>query len=144
MPSITGDRFAAVMLITNGVCYYCGSRIWPVTWIDRQHSIDHIIPRTRDGSDDLQNLVPCCRSCNSIKGGRTPDEARHAFALRAAGMPHFSREQLAWVRANGGSLNRYDDFRFWFETHKIRHIWEWSEGDLLREINKKRRALAAL
>lgn len=35
---------------------------------------DHVLPRCRGGSDGPANLVPCCRSCNAVKGKRTPAE----------------------------------------------------------------------
>ena len=42
-------------------CYICGE------WAD---AVDHVIPRKRGGSDDLSNLCPICRVCNSRKGSR--------------------------------------------------------------------------
>lgn len=39
-------------------------------------SVDHVVPRSRPGGDhSWVNLVAACRSCNSRKGNRTPDEA---------------------------------------------------------------------
>jgi len=49
------------------LCAYCGD--------EKPFSKDHIIPRSRGGTDALSNLVWCCTSCNSRKGARTPDEA---------------------------------------------------------------------
>lgn len=37
-------------------------------------TIDHVIPRSRGGSDSWENLVACCLKCNNIKGDRTPQE----------------------------------------------------------------------
>lgn len=37
-----------------------------------QLSVDHIVPRTANGSDEVSNLQPLCVHCNSKKGGR-PD-----------------------------------------------------------------------
>lgn len=48
-------------------CRYCGST-------DRL-SIDHLIPRCQGGTDHESNLVVACRTCNSRKGGRTPEQA---------------------------------------------------------------------
>lgn len=42
-------------------CHYCG--------LDA-NSVDHVLPRSRGGTDDLDNLVACCSSCNSSKGDR--------------------------------------------------------------------------
>lgn len=47
-------------------CRYCGAPA---------DSVDHIIPRSRKGADDPDNLVAACRTCNSSKGARTPEEA---------------------------------------------------------------------
>ncbi len=51
----------------GGVCRYCGS--------SKRLSIDHVLPRSRGGSHDPDNLVTACSSCNSRKNDRTPEEA---------------------------------------------------------------------
>lgn len=35
---------------------------------------DHLIPKSRGGSNEPENLVPACVVCNSTKGTRTPSE----------------------------------------------------------------------
>ena len=40
----------------------------------RNMTIDHIIPRSRGGMDDPDNLQLLCGACNSTKGNRTQDE----------------------------------------------------------------------
>lgn len=56
------------------VCRYCGRT---VRWHDRKGELggtyDHVKPVGGNGPD---NLVVCCRSCNSRKKGRTPEQAR--------------------------------------------------------------------
>ncbi len=52
------------------VCQYCGRRL-PVS----QLSIDHVIPRSRGGATNWENVVCACLKCNLRKGGRTPQEA---------------------------------------------------------------------
>lgn len=47
-------------------CAYCGTR--------HELTRDHIIPRSRGGTDDPSNLVWACRNCNAAKGNRTPQE----------------------------------------------------------------------
>jgi len=56
-----------------GCCFYCGEQK-PLT-------VDHDVPITRGGSNDITNILPACLSCNSKKGVRT---AREYLALRAA------------------------------------------------------------
>lgn len=57
---------AAVWAKTDGRCVYCGIQTNPFSTF----SIDHVVPVSKGGTDDLANLVPCCRSCNSRKGAR--------------------------------------------------------------------------
>lgn len=35
-----------------------------------ERTVDHIIPRSLGGKDEVSNLRLCCRSCNSRKGTR--------------------------------------------------------------------------
>ena len=55
---------ATVWDMTGGRCTYCGVQTNPF----RDFSIDHVVPVVKGGGDDVINLVPCCRSCNSRKG----------------------------------------------------------------------------
>lgn len=48
-------------------CQYCGSK--------RNLTIDHVIPRSRGGTNTWKNMVTCCFRCNSYKGDKTPSEA---------------------------------------------------------------------
>ena len=43
---------------TKGRCSYCG---------EKAEEIDHIVPRTKDGTNSTYNLTPACRSCNEKK-----------------------------------------------------------------------------
>jgi len=38
-------------------------------------TLDHVIPLKQHGPHDIENIVPACRSCNSRKGAKTPDQA---------------------------------------------------------------------
>jgi hypothetical protein len=47
--------------LANGTrCVYCGN--------EQNVSIDHLFPRHFGGTDSSDNLVCCCKSCNSSKG----------------------------------------------------------------------------
>ena len=50
----------------------------------RNMTIDHIIPRSRGGTDDPDNLQLLCGACNSTKGNRTQDEL--IWSLREQGV----------------------------------------------------------
>lgn len=49
-------------------CIYCTSTT--------QLSIDHVLPRSRGGTNNEDNLATACRRCNSSKGSRTLKEWR--------------------------------------------------------------------
>jgi 5-methylcytosine-specific restriction endonuclease McrA len=52
-------------------CQYCGRRL-PIEDL----TYDHVLPRSRGGKTEWENIVTCCVSCNRKKGGKTPEEAR--------------------------------------------------------------------
>ena len=51
-------------------CQYCGKK-----FSSTELSLDHVIPRSRNGGSSWENIVCCCMKCNVRKGGRTPTEA---------------------------------------------------------------------
>jgi 5-methylcytosine-specific restriction endonuclease McrA len=53
------------------VCAYCGSH-----FPDSELTVEHITPVSRGGRHDWTNVVTACRSCNTRKGNRRPEEAR--------------------------------------------------------------------
>lgn len=52
------------------LCQYCNVQL-----TSSDVTIDHIIPRSRGGTNSYLNCVTSCFSCNTIKGNRTPEEA---------------------------------------------------------------------
>lgn len=80
---ISQEVRSAVWQKTDGICWYCGKPLDP--FLD--FHVDHVIPYSRGGSNDFENLVPACSSCNITK---------HAYSLETF------RE-----RSRGGE--------FWFE-----------------------------
>ena len=58
----------------NNQCVYCGS--------EKNLTIDHIIPRSRDGKNSWINLVTCCSHCNLKKANKTPEEANMKMRYR--------------------------------------------------------------
>ena len=47
------------------VCWYCGCRVNA-----RELTADHVFPRAKGGTDEMENILFVCRSCNSSKGKR--------------------------------------------------------------------------
>lgn len=117
------DKFFEIMKKTRGRCYYCGDKKWPAAGTRLEITIDHLVPTILGGGDDIDNLVPCCRVCNSTKCGGSVEDLRHHVALRFAKMPKFTRDQITWMRKAGANITKYDSFKFWFElaAHKSAH-----------------------
>lgn len=91
-------------------CHYCGEIV-----SGRNLHVDHFLPRSLGGTDDLSNLVYACNSCNATKRHRTFEEARPFLMFRRLKWPTFNREQLEWLRANGFDLSPYDNGKLAFE-----------------------------
>ena len=59
-------------------CQYCGRR-----FSTSDLSLDHVVPLSRGGPSNWENIVCACLPCNVKKGNRLPDEA--GMKLRRAG-----------------------------------------------------------
>lgn len=78
---------------TEGLCAYCrcelgwGGHVWDsntnALHFVRSWVLDHIIPKSRRGSDDYWNLIPSCNPCNQKKKNKTPEEFGYVFPRRA-------------------------------------------------------------
>jgi 5-methylcytosine-specific restriction endonuclease McrA len=52
------------------VCAYCGD-----PYAESELTVEHIVPVSRGGQHTWTNVVTACRSCNTRKGNRRPEEA---------------------------------------------------------------------
>ena len=59
------------------ICQYCGEKI-----TQENATIDHFIPQSKGGKHNKENLKLCCFICNSIKSGKTYEEAAQ-FLLKS-------------------------------------------------------------
>lgn len=51
----------------GNTCQYCGSK---------EHlTLDHVMPKSRQGRTSWDNLITACKFCNAKKGQLTPEEA---------------------------------------------------------------------
>lgn len=60
----------AILSRDDYLCQYCG------TFGSKTNAltIDHVIPKSRGGQDNWDNMVCACISCNNKKDNRTPEE----------------------------------------------------------------------
>lgn len=106
---ISSDTKAEVWDKTGGRCWYCGMQCNPFK--TREYCIDHVIPFSKGGSDDVGNLVPCCISCNSQKRAKDIEQYREFFTKRV----RFTDEQKKLIIDSFGNLPRIPKHIFWFE-----------------------------
>lgn len=59
-----------------GHCAYCGLKL-----TTRQMQIDHIIPIRSGGANDLSNLNPSCRPCNTYKAANSIETFRKELKI---------------------------------------------------------------
>ena len=76
-------------------CAYCGKKDVPL-------QIEHIIPKSRQGTNRVQNLTIACQKCNQKKGARTAQEFGYLLlmgkakaTLRDAAAVNTTRKELA-------------------------------------------------
>lgn len=63
-----------VLQRSAGRCWYCGE-VLNVAGRQTNH-IDHVLPVSKGGSNDPDNLVAACRTCNTEKADMTLKEFR--------------------------------------------------------------------
>jgi 5-methylcytosine-specific restriction endonuclease McrA len=70
------DRRRELFDRDNWACYYCGEKV-----TEENATLDHYIPISKGGDNSPDNLKTCCFICNSVKSGKTFEEAA-PFILR--------------------------------------------------------------
>jgi hypothetical protein len=55
-----------------GFCWYCGIKMHPF----RNFHVDHVVPVSNGGTNDMENLVPSCQACNSRKKDKSMESLR--------------------------------------------------------------------
>lgn len=66
---------------------------------------DHVIPQSRGGSNEWENVVTACSSCNTKKGSHLPEEIG-MHPMRAPMEPHFVH--LSWaIRRLSAAQQKY-------------------------------------
>jgi 5-methylcytosine-specific restriction endonuclease McrA len=86
-----------VFIRDDHTCQYCGRGA---------ENVDHVLPRSRGGAHEWENVVAACRRCNSRKKDYTPAEA--AMTLRR--QPYAPRAAFWLVVAVGGVREDWTDY----------------------------------
>ncbi len=96
------------------VCEYCRA---PESVFNFNFEIDHFIPLSKGGKDDLENLVLACRACNAYK-------AFHQIGLMK------EKEDISLFNPRQNAWNEH--FQFNFETFELEGLTKIGEGTINR------------
>ena len=64
----------------NWRCCWCGQGVIPEPNKKNSATIEHIIPKSQGGSDDMSNLAVACSSCNNKRGVQDVETFFRRFA----------------------------------------------------------------
>ncbi len=95
-----------ILMRDRYTCQFCG-RVLPASEL----TLDHVIPRSRGGHTDWDNLVACCHNCNNRKGDRLPEEA--GLKLRRPPRPFTLHTSRQLMRMLGRSDDRWRKYLFY-------------------------------
>ena len=107
--SISKTKKAKLKLSLPNNCWYCGK--------EDPSTIEHVTPKSKGGSDNLDNLVLACKKCNSSKKDKSVEEFRFHTAW-------LSTEYSKAVNSTGAKqllsmgvifTNFNPNHKFWFE-----------------------------
>jgi len=66
--SVSPAKRKAVAERARNLCEYCFS---PRSYSPQSFSVEHILPKSKKGSDEFENLALACQGCNSFKSDKT-------------------------------------------------------------------------
>ena len=96
----------------DGHCAYCGCSL------EHEHmQVDHVIPLRKGGADELENMLPACKSCNWYKSTMTVDQFR-AYLEQIP--TRLMRDSIPYqVGMRFGIIKQGEpQIKFYFENHK--------------------------
>lgn len=85
-------------------CQYCGKQSKDLT-------LDHILPRSRKGQHEWENVVSACIPCNHRKAGQTPREAN----MRLLTKPAAPRPNPYYIFHHRRILDEWRQFMPWLD-----------------------------
>lgn len=103
-----------VLKESGGRCALCG-----VTKDDSPLDVDHIIPRSRGGSNDIANLQILCAKCNRTKGNKDETDFKLTSSNKAEGCLFCSNEITDRIIEENGSVVAIKDKFPVTESHTL-------------------------
>lgn len=95
-----------ILMRDRHTCQFCGQVFNP-----SDLTLDHVIPRSRGGHTDWDNLVTCCHACNNRKGNRLPEEVGVRLLRQPRPFTLHTSRQL--MRLMGQSEHKWRKYLFY-------------------------------
>jgi hypothetical protein len=86
---VTAQERQAIVERAKGRCEYCQSR---ADFATQSFSVEHIMPVSKDGETDLDNLALACPGCNGYKYNKTA----HPDPVDGVRVPLFNPRTQRW------------------------------------------------
>ncbi|HWQ35892.1 MAG TPA: HNH endonuclease [Blastocatellia bacterium] len=92
-----------ILLRDHNTCQYC-SRVFSPSDL----TLDHVIPKSRGGNSNWDNLVACCKRCNNRKGNALPEEAGMKLMKRPQAFSlHVNRQIMRYLGRSDAAWRKY-------------------------------------
>ncbi|MBX3277464.1 MAG: HNH endonuclease [Acidobacteria bacterium] len=92
-----------ILLRDHNTCQYC-TRIHTPSEL----TLDHVIPKSRGGHSNWDNLVACCKRCNNRKGNALPEEAGMRLLKRPQAFSlHVNRQIMRYLGRSDAKWRKY-------------------------------------
>ncbi len=112
-------------------CQYCGRGVPDVVL-----QVDHILPVSEGGKDDIRNLVTACVDCNLGKSAKLIDKPDNTANTLPAELIAERKEQLeayfAWVRAVEDVLQEQVDYVHEMWAARCSNTWKKLDSNSVR------------
>lgn len=93
MVIMTEHKKQTIFLKYGGHCAYCGNLMKM-----KNMTVDHLKPKSKGGSNYIENLMPSCRKCNALKADDNLEMLRISLAwptLRVSDLQNFQKVRQA-------------------------------------------------
>lgn len=112
-PQFSQKQKIEILSKTNCKCAYCGIELYKTKF-----HVEHLIPLSKGGSNDMENLFPSCGSCNSVKASNTLERFRYVVSCKKAGLTPFLPKIINEYESKGFVLPKPAPVRFYIEELK--------------------------
>jgi 5-methylcytosine-specific restriction endonuclease McrA len=92
-----------ILLRDHNTCQYCGRISTP-----SELTLDHVMPKSKGGHSNWDNLVACCKRCNNRKGSALPEEVGMRLLKRPQAFSlHVNRQIMRYIGRSDAKWRKY-------------------------------------